>query len=109
MKQVPNIQLPGADEIKKWALMNLPEYYTLRKIGFYIGCEWPDLMPDDLELTIEYENHLDEAVQGSNSAIQDHHGWADPLVKKIRAGWDKKSLRIVFDERSAEPGRLVSK
>ena len=102
MGQVPKGELPSADEIREWALKNLPEFYTLGKVRFYIGSEWPDLMPDDLEITIEFESHLDEALEGSDSSIQAYHDWAGPLEEKIRARWDKKSLRIVFKGRSAQ-------
>ena len=103
MGQVPRGELPGAGEIRKWALENLPEFYTLRKVRFYLGSEWPDLMPDGLEITIEFESHLDEALEGSYSSIQAYQDWAGPLAEKIRARWHKDNLRIFFSGKDAEP------
>jgi hypothetical protein len=102
MPQVPKEELPNMREIRGWALENLPKHIVLKRIEVTYGTDFPSMMPDDFEITIEYENRVDPRLRGSNEDIAAHHAWADPLTAKIRAKWPPSSIRIGFVERHSE-------
>ena len=99
MLNVPKEELPNIQEIREWALENLPEHVVLKRIEVTYGTDLPNIVPDDFEVTIEYENRMDERLRGSTEDIAAHHAWADPLTAKIRAEWPPSTIRIGFVER----------
>ena len=85
-----------------WALENLPKHIVLKSIKTTYGTDSPSFMPEDIEITIEYENRIDPRRRGSNEDIDAYHAWADPLTAKIRSKWPPESIRIGFHERQPD-------
>jgi hypothetical protein len=102
MLRVPKEELPDMQEIRGWALENLPTHIILKRIEITYGADFPSTMPDDFEIAIEYENRIEPGLRGSNEDIASHHAWADPLTARIRAKWPPSSIRIGFAERLSE-------
>jgi hypothetical protein len=97
--QIPKDEIPDADEIRQLALTNLPSHYRLIDVRCSYGTEWPDVLPEDFEITIEYENHLDDVSKSSMREIETFQNWAHALAQDIRGDWPPESLRIGFQER----------
>lgn len=96
------MELPKEDEIKAMALENLPEHYALKAVRLTYGSDWPGAIPEDFEITIEYEYRGDEALRGTFAEIETFQNWAEPLKAMIRNKWPPKALRICFSEKGAK-------
>ncbi len=92
-------QLPDEELIRVWALEDLPEHYKLESVRLTFSGGLQGIVPDDFEITIEYVNHVDEVLRGTETDIKSHQDWASPLEKRIREKWGSKEWRIGFVEK----------
>lgn len=99
---VPPSELPNVEQIKVWALQNLPANYRLLDVRCEYGTDIPHVLPADWELRIEYANTSDSSTFGRFEDMKVYHSWADPLIAKIRADWPASTLRIGIPERLAD-------
>ena len=102
--RVPKDEIPNIEQIRELALVNLPSHYRLKSVTCTYGSDWPDLLPEDFELLIEYENLLDNSLQRTTAEIEAHQRWAHALVQDIRGDWPPESIRITFSEKEPEKG-----
>ena len=68
--RVPEQELPDVQAIAEFARCNLPPHYRLKDVRCEYGPDTPHIIPKDFEIVIEYENQLDEQLQGSTEAIR---------------------------------------
>jgi len=101
---VSDFQFPNELEIRNWALENLPKHIVLKRIELTYGTDWPSLIQESVEITIEYENRIEPRLPGSHEDIDAYHAWKDPLVAKIRSKLPPESVRIGFKERYPDSG-----
>ncbi len=106
--KIPKHEIPNMEEIRELARVGLPSHYSLKSVGCSYGSDWPEILPDDFEIVIEYENHLEAALRGTNEEIDAYQRWAHALVQDIRGEWPPESIRIAFQERVAQDERLAS-
>lgn len=99
---IPKDEIPNLEQIRELAAIALPPHYHLKEVRCSYGSDWPDLLPEDFELIIEYENHLDASLKGTAEEIEAYQRWAHALVQDIRGDWPAESLRINFQEREAQ-------
>mgnify|MGYP001570034147 CR=1 FL=1 len=97
--QIPKDGIPDMEQIGELARVGLPQHYTLTSVRCSYGSDWPDFLPDDFEIVIEYQNHLDETLRGTMEDIEAYQRWAHALVQDIRGEWPPDSIRITFQER----------
>jgi hypothetical protein len=94
--QIPKHEIPDIEQIRELARVGLPSHHSLKSVRCSYGSDWPDFLPDDFEIVIEYENRLDEVT---NEDIEAYQRWAHALVQDIRGEWPPESIRITFQER----------
>lgn len=94
--QIPKHEIPDMEQIRELARVGLPSHYSLKSVRCSYGSDWPDFLPNDFEIVIEYENRLDEVT---NEDIEAYQRWAHALVQDIRGEWPPESIRITFQER----------
>ena len=80
------------------ALENLPKDYVLKAVQLTYGSDWPEAIPEDFEITIEYEYQGDEVLSGTSVEINTFQSWPEPLKARIRDKWPPKALRICFSD-----------
>jgi hypothetical protein len=95
----PREELPNEESIKELAALNLPSHYRLRSVRCSYGSECPPFIPKDFEIVIEFENHIDESLRGTDADVQTYQDWAFPLMQDIRADWPPDTVRISFIEK----------
>jgi len=98
--QIPKREIPDMEQIRELARVGLPSHYSLKSVRFSYGSDWPEFLPDDFEIVIEYENRLDEVLRGTNEDIEAYQRWAHALVQDIRGEWPPESIRITFQDRA---------
>ncbi|MEI2722568.1 MAG: hypothetical protein V9H26_03180 [Verrucomicrobiota bacterium] len=96
--KIPKDEVPNMEHIRELARVGLPPHYRLKSVRCSYGSDWPDFLPDDFEIVIEYENHLEAALRGTNEGIDEYQQWAHGLVQDIRGDWPPESIRITFQE-----------
>ncbi|MCI0421737.1 MAG: hypothetical protein L0312_21340 [Acidobacteria bacterium] len=84
-------------DVRRMAEEGLPAHYRLTNVTFTYGTD-----TRQLEIHIEYQSSLDEALEGTNEDIEAHQRWAFPLLERIRAHWPPGAVGVVFSQRSAE-------
>lgn len=100
---IPKDEIPNLEQIRELAAIGLPPHYRLLGVRCTYGSDWPEVLPEDFELVIEYENHLDSSLRGTSEEIDAYQRWAHALAQDIRGDWPAESLRITFQEREAQP------
>jgi hypothetical protein len=99
--RVPKSELPDVGAVFEMARQTLPEHYVLLDVRCDFGSSWPEMMPTDFDLVIEYEDGLDDAASGSPEAIEAHQAWANPLIATIRRDWPAHTIRVSFVQKTA--------
>ena len=99
--KIPKDEIPSVDEIRQLALVNLPPHYKLLGVRCSCGPAWPDFLPEDFEIVIEYESAFDSALEGSLEGIEAYRSWAHALTQDISGDWPPESLRVRFQGRCA--------
>lgn len=87
------------EAIAAFAKEHLPAHYRLGTVRLDYGTSSPSL-PQSLEIRIEFQNLLDQDIQGTAQDIKAHQSWANPLIEKIRSQWPAEAIRISFAEKA---------
>ncbi len=93
---VPKDELPNIDQIRRLAEMNLPTHIVLRDVRCTYCSDLHLGIPEDYEITIEFEDTLDEELRQTPSAIEGIEAWVHPIVQAIRSEWPPETVRINF-------------
>ncbi len=97
MKRLPKHDLPDENEIWQVALKYLPKDYVLKRVECTYGSGgFPAIVPEDFEVTIEYEDKTDKRFKGSDLNIEKYQNWAKKVEAHIRANWPPHTIRIGF-------------
>ena len=95
----PKPELPDVEGIRRLAEVSLPEGFVLRDVRRAFGSEFPLVIPEDYDLTNEYEDTRSERIGGPDEAIRVFREWAHPLIQDIRSDWPAETLRVSFASR----------
>jgi hypothetical protein len=95
----PKDELPDVEQIRQLAQATIPPHIILRDVRCTYGSEFPSVIPEDYDITIEYEETPDAPPAGTNAAIEAFQAWSHPLIQDIRSQWPPESVRITFTSR----------
>lgn len=96
----PKDELPDVEQIRQLALTNIPAHIVLRDVRCTYGSDFPQVLPEDYEITIEYEKTPDAPPAGTNAAIEACQAWSHTLLQDIRTQWPPETVRITFSCRT---------
>jgi hypothetical protein len=98
---VPEEELPDINKIRALAKVSLPAHMVIGDTHISYVSDPPGA-PNDFEIVIEYENHIDDHLKGSWSDIETVQDWSHALTQDIRISenWSAQDIRISFIERT---------
>lgn len=82
---VPEEELPDIHEIRRLAEVNLPAQYVIRDIRLSYGSGPLGAAPEDFEIVVDYENHVETDLQGTLPEIERYQNWANALIQVFGA------------------------
>jgi hypothetical protein len=96
---IPEEELPNINNIRALAKVALPAHLVIGDTHIsYISD--PPGAPNDFEILIEYENHIEEDLRGSSVDLIAKNDWSHALIQDIRISenWSAQDVRISFIE-----------